>query len=62
VEEFPEIPVWLKNAWSTPALDILFKPAENTGIQRAEADHEQELNEVVHNGSCHQSASPDKPN
>jgi hypothetical protein len=61
VEELPEVPVWLKDAWSTLALDIFFEPAERTSVQRAEADHEQELNEVVHNGSCHQSASPDKP-
>jgi hypothetical protein len=61
VEKLPEIPVWLKDAWSTLALDIFFEPAEHAGVQRAEADDEQELNEVVQNSPCHQSASPDKP-
>ena len=59
VEQLPEIPVWLQDAGSALALDILFEPAEHTSVQRGEADHEQKLNDVVHDSMCHQSASPD---
>ena len=50
VEELPEVPIRLKDVWSALALDILFEPAEHAGVQRRKADHEQKLNEVVHNG------------
>jgi len=59
MKKLPEVPVWLKDAWTAPALNVLLESTQHTRVQGRKSDHEQELNEVIGNGACHQNASPD---